>query len=85
MNPVILQQPKRLLLGTGCIQQSASEFKLAGWRRLFVITSPQVAKAQAPVFELWRQAGMVVEVFSGVDREPEVALFDEVLKAARVS
>lgn len=85
MNPVILQQPKRLLLGTGCIQQSAGEFKLSGWRRIFVISSPQVAKAQSPVFDLWRQAGLAVEVFSGIDREPEVALFDQALAAGRAS
>ncbi len=83
MNTVILQQPKRLLLGTGCAAQSPDEFKLSGWRRLFVVSSPQVAAAQAPLFECWRQAGMAVEIFAGVDREPEVALFEQVLALAR--
>lgn len=83
MNSVILQQPKRLLLGTGCVGQSADEFKLSGWRRLFVVSSPQVAAAQAPHFEAWRQAGLTVEIFPGVDREPEVALFEQVLAKAR--
>ena len=83
MNTVILQQPKRLIFGTGCIQQSADEFKNAGWSRLFVITSPQVAAAQAELFAGWRAAGFSVEVFSAVDREPEVALFEQVLGVAR--
>jgi alcohol dehydrogenase class IV len=83
MNTVILQQPKRLIFGTGCIQQSADEFKNAGWSRLFVITSPQVAAAQAELFADWRAAGFSVEVFSAVDREPEVALFEQVLGVAR--
>ncbi|HVZ65669.1 MAG TPA: iron-containing alcohol dehydrogenase [Lacunisphaera sp.] len=83
MNTVILQQPKRLIFGTGCIRQSAEEFKLAGWSRLFVITSPQVAAAQPAIFDGWRAAGLVVEVFNGVDREPEIALFEQVATAAR--
>lgn len=85
MNPVILQQPKRILFGAGCLAQSTQEFSLAGWRRLFVVTSPSVAKMQAPVFSAWRAAGLTVEVFAGVNREPEVALFESALAAARAA
>jgi alcohol dehydrogenase len=85
MNTIILQQPKRLIFGTGCIQQSAAEFKQAGWSRLFVITSPQVAAAQPALFTAWRGAGLAVEVFSGVDREPEIALFEQVVAAGRAA
>src|SRR5689334_1986513 len=83
MHTIILQQPKRILFGIGCIKQSADEFKNAGWNRLFVITSPQVADAQPGLFELWRGRGLNVEVFRGVDREPEIALFEQVLAAGR--
>jgi alcohol dehydrogenase class IV len=83
MNPVILQQPRRLLFGTGCIAQSADEFRAAGWNRVFVITSPQVADAQPALFARWRDAGLAVEVFRGVDREPEIALFEQVVAAGR--
>lgn len=85
MNTVILQQPKRLIFGPGCIQQSAGEFKQAGWSRLFVITSPQVAAAQPAIFSHWRTAGLTVEVFSGIDREPEIALFEQVAAAGRAA
>jgi len=83
MNTVVLQQPKRLLFGPGCIGKSPDEFKLAGWSRIFVVTSPQVSTAQSGLFALWRAAGLAVEVFGGVDREPEIALFEGVLAAAR--
>jgi len=83
LNTVILQQPKRLLLGSGCIQQSPAEFQLSGWKRLFVVSSPQVAAAQDGLFETWRSAGLHVDLFEGIDREPEVALFNQVLTAAR--
>ena len=83
MNTVILQQPKRLLFGTGCIHRSVEEFKIAGWNRLFVITSPQIAAAHPETIAEWRNAGLAVEVFTGIDREPEIALFEEVVAAAR--
>ncbi len=85
MNTIILQQPKRLIFGTGCIQQSAAEFKNAGWSRLYVITSPQVAAAQPALFAAWRSAGLTVEVCSSIDREPEIALFEQVVAAGRAA
>lgn len=83
MNTVVLQQPRRLLFGTGCLQHSAGEFALAGRHRLFVVTSPPVAASLAGAVAPWRQAGLTVEVCELVDREPEIALFDQVLAAAR--
>jgi alcohol dehydrogenase len=83
MNTVILQQPKRILFGDGTFRQAPDEFLRAGWKRLFVITSPQVADAQGSLLQGWREAGLTVEVCALVDREPEIALFDTVLAAAR--
>jgi len=85
MNPVILQQPKRLIFGDGTSRAAAEEFTRQGWRRLFVITSPQVDTMQAALFAEWREAGLHVEVCTLVDREPEIALFEQVMVAARAS
>src|SRR6185503_6966727 len=52
---------------------------------IFVVTSPHVAVMQGPVFGAWRRAGLTVEIFSGIDREPEIALFEETLAAGRAS
>ncbi len=83
MNPVILQQPKRLIFGDGASRAAPGEFLRQGWRRIFVITSPQVSSLQAALFAGWRGAGLLVEVCELVDREPEIALFGRVLDAAR--
>lgn len=83
MNTVILQQPRRLLFGLGCIQRSPEEFTLAGKRRIFVVTSPQVAAAQSAVLEQWKSAGLSVGLCQLVDREPEIALYEQVLALAR--
>ncbi len=85
MNTVILQQPKRLIFGDGSSREASAEFARQGWQRLFVITSPQVADAQGALFAAWRDAGLLVDVCSIVDREPEIALFDQVMAAARTS
>jgi alcohol dehydrogenase class IV len=83
MNTVILQQPKRLIFGDGSSRGAPAEFELQGWKRIFVITSPQVADMQASLFEGWRTAGLQVEIYSAVDREPEITLFEQVLDASR--
>jgi alcohol dehydrogenase len=85
MNTVILQQPKRLIFGDGSSREASAEFARQGWQRLFVITSPKVADAQGALFAAWRDAGLLVDVCSIVDREPEIALFDQVMAAARTS
>lgn len=83
MNPVILQQPKRILFGDGTSRLAPEEFSRAGWRRIFVVTSPQVAEAQPALLAAWRTAGLETAVCAMVDREPEIALFEAVMDAAR--
>jgi alcohol dehydrogenase len=83
MHPVVLQQPKRMLFGNGCAARGAEEFALAGKKRLFVVTGPNVAKATSGLVETWRAAGVAIEVCAKVNREPEITLFEEVVAAAR--
>jgi alcohol dehydrogenase len=83
MNPVILQQPRRLLFGKGTSLQVPDELQRHGWTRVFVVTSPQVAAAQEAGLTGWGTAGLQVGVCPLVDREPEIALFEAVLEAAR--
>lgn len=83
MNPVILQQPKRVFFGVGCASRSTEEFAAAGRRRLFVVSSPTAARHSAALIESWRAGGAAVEVNDTVAREPEVALFEAVIAAAR--
>jgi alcohol dehydrogenase class IV len=59
------------------------EFALAGRKRLFVVTGPHVGKQTKPLVDSWRTAGLALEVFDRVNREPEIALFEEAVAAAR--
>jgi alcohol dehydrogenase class IV len=83
MNPVLLQQPKRIFFGAGCAQRGADEFAAAGLKRIFVVSSPTAARHSARLIEGWRAGGAVVLVDDTVSREPEIALFESVLAAAR--
>jgi alcohol dehydrogenase class IV len=83
MNTVILQQPKRVLFGVGCAQRVGDELTAAGRKRVFVISSPTAARQNQALIEAWRAAGMTVEVNDATNREPEIALFETVLAAAR--
>lgn len=83
MNPVILQQPKRLFFGVGCSSRCAEEFAQAGKKRLFVVSSPTAARNSAALIAAWRASGATIEINDTVAREPEIALFEAVLATAR--
>lgn len=83
MNPVILQQPRRILFGTGTAKQTADELAAAGKRRLYVVSSPTAARHSADLIATWRTRFEAVEVSDTVNREPEIALFESVLAGAR--
>ncbi len=83
MNLVILQQPRRILFGTGCAASVADELAAAGKRRLYVVSSPTAARHSADLIAAWRTRFEAVAVNDTVSREPEIALFESVLAGAR--
>ena len=83
MNVVILQQPKRVVFGAGCATCTTEELVQAGRKRVFVVSSPTAARHNARLVDAWRAAGLTVEVNATVNREPEIALFESVVAAAR--
>src|SRR4051812_565071 len=83
MNPVVLQQPKRILFGAGIMARSAEEFSAAGRKRIFVVSSPTAARLNSALVSAWQSTGAAVEVNDTVNREPEIALFESVLASAQ--
>jgi alcohol dehydrogenase class IV len=71
------------LFGVGCAQRAVDELAAAGRKRIFVVSSPTAARHNEPLITAWRTAGMTVEVNTTTNREPEIALFETVLAAAR--
>ena len=85
MNTLILQQPKRIIFGDGTSRTASAEFLQQGWKKPFVVTSPQVGEANTALFAGWQSAGLAVTVCTEVSREPEIGLFETVLAAARAA
>jgi alcohol dehydrogenase len=83
MNIVTLQQPKRVLFGPGCAERATDELAAAGRRRIYVVSSPTAARHNTALVDAWRAKGADVQVNDTVNREPEIALFESVLAAAR--
>src|SRR5581483_2256652 len=61
----------------------AEEFAAAGRKRIFVVSSPTAARQNAALVAAWRASGAAVEVNDASNREPDIALFESVLAAAR--
>lgn len=84
MNPLILQQPKRLFFGPGCVAGAAEELNAASRKRVFVITSEGVPAEMAQVqMESWKGEGLEAGMFVGMDREPDLTDFHQALQAVQ--
>ena len=81
MSTLILQQPKRLFFGPGCISGIADELNASSLNRVFVVTNEgapaEMAESQA---NLWKTEGIDARIFDGINKEPDLALFNETLE-----
>lgn len=85
MNPVTLQQPKRIVFGAGSAHQAAGEVAASGASRVLVVTSPPVVPVARVVLDACTKAGLTVTVHDGIDREPTVAMFRRAIDQARAA
>ena len=58
MRPIILQQPQRIVFGTGCISQFCDEYTKMNFKRLFILTAPPIV----PLIESTIKKLIVVEL-----------------------
>jgi len=85
MQKIILNLPKRLVFGSDSIEIFISDFISSGFKNLFVVTSPPVAKQIQPVVEKLLQNGINVTIDQSIDKEPTLEMFENVLQKARSS
>jgi len=83
MQPVILQQPARIVFGNGCAPQCAAWLAQRGARRVLLVTSTAVRPVLAGVREALRAAQVQVIEAPPVDAEPTGELFAGILAMAR--
>jgi alcohol dehydrogenase class IV len=82
MRIVTLQQPPILSFGQGSVGTARTALERWRSRRIFVVTSPRAGNSVASAAAEWASLAQV-QTFSEVDREPDLALFQRVLDAAR--
>lgn len=83
MKAITLQQPQRIVFGTGCIQTFVDEYLRSGLSRLFVLTAPPILPMiEEPIGRL-KTAGVSVEVFDQIMAEPTLSDFNHIVDVAR--
>jgi alcohol dehydrogenase class IV len=82
MKLINLQQPRRIVFGDGALQQAAEIVDL-GVRRVLLVTSTPIVPLARPLVEALEGRGASVTVYSSVDTEPSISIFEAVLEVAR--
>jgi len=82
---IIIQQPRRLVFGDGCVSQFVTDFATTGLRRPLIVTTPPVLPLVKPLIDSLKKSGMSVSVWAGIVREPDVKMFDDARKMAQAA
>jgi alcohol dehydrogenase class IV len=82
---ITLLQPGRLLFGNGCVTDFVEHLRGRGSQRAFVVTSSAVLGAAADVLRQLEAAGVRCTVYSEINTEPSVRMFEACLAAARAA
>lgn len=83
LQPIKLIHARQVVFGIGAAEQCAQDLVSRGVRRVFVVTSSPVASLAEPISRRLRQSGADVEIYPGIDSEPDVSMFNESLESAR--
>lgn len=83
MNNVILQQPRRILFGDGSFEQTPTEVTALGGTRVFIVTTSFLLGPAGKLEASLTAQGIATAVYSDIETEPDIALFQEVLAAGR--
>ena len=83
MKTIALQQPQKIVFGSGCINNFVEDFQKLGFKRLFILTAPPIRPLIADMQQQLEQMGVAMEVFDQIVAEPTVADFKNILTKAQ--
>ena len=83
MKTIALQQPQKIVFGSGCINNFVEDFQKLGFKRLFILTAPPIRPLIADMQQQLEQMGVAMEVFDQIVAEPTVADFKNILTQAQ--
>lgn len=82
MKTITLQQPQKIVFGSGCIETLVADYLKLGYKRLFLLTAPPIRPLIANTIENLQTAGVEIEVFDHILAEPTVNDFKTILQKA---
>lgn len=82
MRTMNLYYPRQVVFGAGCIKQLAVDFIHTPYKRLGVISIPEVLKLIQPVLDQLKEIGLDIWIYDGLKGEPTYADFFEVKRLA---
>lgn len=82
MRTITLQQPQKIVFGSGCIETLVEDYLKLGFQRLFLLTAPPIRPLIADSIEKLQGAGIEIEVFDNILAEPTVNDFKAILAKA---
>lgn len=83
MKQICLQQPMKIVFGSGCVSTLCDDYLALGHQRLFILTAPPIRPLIADAVDRLRGAGVGVDICDHIMAEPTVADFNSVLDRAR--
>lgn len=83
MKQITLQQPQKIVFGSGCTNTLVEDYLKLGFKRLFVLTAPPIRPLIADMLAQLEQAGVTIEIFDHILAEPTVSDFKDILAKAQ--
>lgn len=83
LRPITLLQPGRILFGNGCVADFISHLVQLRLRDVFVVTGPTVLNSCGEAFAGLKAAGIRAHIYSDINAEPTITMFENCLAAAR--
>lgn len=83
MKEITLLQPKKIVFGTGCVNQFAEDYLKLGFKRLFVVTLPFIRPSIAEAMDKLSLQGVSLEFYEAIGAEPSIKDFYTLLDKAK--
>lgn len=83
MKPITIQQPQRIVFGSGCLAQFCEDYLKMGYKRLFILTAPPILPLIEGMLQTLHEAGVETQIYDRIMQEPSVADFKNILTVAK--
>ena len=83
MKAITIQQPQRIVFGSGCLSQFCEDYLKMGYKRLFIITAPPILPLIENMLQTLHEGGVETQIFDQIMQEPSVTDFKNILDVAK--